>query len=274
MSADDGLRLLGEAANRLAKTMLATVIETLAHALGAPGVANGTLDMGRVVSGIAQPHYRSLALGFLNNWRSCASEVSAHAVAAALMAAAVAEVVHREQQSIEIVWTGPETQEMPVRRTEQVLLQVIESATRRVLVVSYAVYNIPRIAEALIRAAERGVSLSVIVETPDPQSGRDAYNSLRALGPSVASRSSVYLWPHYRRPKDQNGRLGILKVKCVVADGRWLFLSSANLTEYAFTLNMELGLLVTGGKSPGQVEHHFDRLIALRELTQVQSANS
>lgn len=41
-----------------------------------------------------------------------------------------------------------------------------------------------------------------------------------------------------------------------------MFLSSANLTEYAFTINMELGLLVTGGNLPGEVEQHFDRLVA------------
>jgi phosphatidylserine/phosphatidylglycerophosphate/cardiolipin synthase-like enzyme len=51
-------------------------------------------------------------------------------------------------------------------------------------------------------------------------------------------------------------------VKCLVADARRLFVSSANLTEYAFTTNMELGLLITGGKLPIQVEAHFDRLIA------------
>jgi phosphatidylserine/phosphatidylglycerophosphate/cardiolipin synthase-like enzyme len=77
----------------------------------------------------------------------------------------------------------------------------------------------------------------------------------------VAARSSVYLWPLDNREKDGNGKHGILHVKCAVADGRWLFLSSANLTEYAFTLNMELGLLITGGSLPGQVEAHFHRLI-------------
>ena len=54
-----------------------------------------------------------------------------------------------------------------------------------------------------------------------------------------------------------------------MADGRWLFLSSANLTEYAFTINMELGLLVTGGKLPQQVEEHFDRLMATGTLARV-----
>jgi phosphatidylserine/phosphatidylglycerophosphate/cardiolipin synthase-like enzyme len=70
------------------------------------------------------------------------------------------------------------------------------------------------------------------------------------------------------REKDGHGKRGILHVKCAVADSRWLFLSSANLTEYAFTLNMELGLLVTGGCMSGQVEAHFDRLIEAGVLTE------
>lgn len=48
-----------------------------------------------------------------------------------------------------------------------------------------------------------------------------------------------------------------------------MFLSSANLTEYAFTINMELGLLVTGGKLPEQVEQHFERLITAGTLLRV-----
>ena len=57
-------------------------------------------------------------------------------------------------------------------------------------------------------------------------------------------------------------KAGILHVKCAVADGTWLFLSSANLTEYAFTINMELGTLIRGSRLPVQAESHFDSLIA------------
>lgn len=38
-------------------------------------------------------------------------------------------------------------------------------------------------------------------------------------------------------------------------------MSSANLTEYAFTVNMELGVLVTGGEQPSQIEAHFHRMV-------------
>ncbi len=57
--------------------------------------------------------------------------------------------------------------------------------------------------------------------------------------------------------------------KCAVADGHQMFLSSANLTEYVFTIIMELGLLVTGGKLPEQVERHFERLIEVGHLAGV-----
>ncbi|HKQ72820.1 MAG TPA: DISARM system phospholipase D-like protein DrmC, partial [Blastocatellia bacterium] len=171
------------------------------------------------------------------------------------------EKSHREDQSAEIVWTGPEVGLIPLRRTEQALLQLISSAAQRIVIVSYAVYNIPRICEALIGAADRGARITIIIETPDRIEGQNTYNTLKALGPSVANCCNVYLWPSEKRKTDANGKSGILHVKCAVADGRRLFLSSANLTEYAFTLNMELGLLITGGAIPEQVENHFHQMI-------------
>ena len=49
----------------------------------------------------------------------------------------------------------------------------------------------------------------------------------------------------------------------------YMFLSSANLTEQAFSINMELGVLVTGGKMPVEIEKHFDRLINLGVVKEV-----
>jgi phosphatidylserine/phosphatidylglycerophosphate/cardiolipin synthase-like enzyme len=190
-----------------------------------------------------------------------AAAVSQESVALALRTALYSEWVHRETQVVELVWTGPSTEAHPFRRTEQAVLQVLDSAQQRITLVSYAVYRIPNICEALVRAARRGVQINVIVETPDKLEGQNEYNTLRALGDDVAACSAVYYWPKDQRGWDDNGKLGILHVKCAVADGRWLFLSSANLPEYAFTINMELGVLVTNGKMPGQVLEHFDRLM-------------
>ena len=80
---------------------------------------------------------------------------------------------------------------------------------------------------------------------------------------------TVYEWPLAKRPRTDQGQHGLLHVKCAVADGEWLFLSSANLTQQAFTINMELGMLVRGGTMPGRVEKQFEQLIKSGQLQQV-----
>ncbi len=260
---DPAHTLIAEAATRLASEMPAAYVEALACALH-----TGPASKAQAVQGIPHLHYRSVAGEFVDLWQSRAAGVAPEAVVLALRTASHAEKVHREGQTVELVWTGPGTEGHPFRRTEQAVLQVLDSAQQRITLVSYAVYRIPHVCGALVRAARRGVRISVIVETPDKLEGENEYSTLRALGEDVAACSAVYYWPKDQRGRDDRGKLGILHVKCAVADGRWLFLSSANLTEYAFTINMELGVLMTGGKLPGQAQEHFDRMICAGMLAQ------
>jgi phosphatidylserine/phosphatidylglycerophosphate/cardiolipin synthase-like enzyme len=84
---------------------------------------------------------------------------------------------------VELVWNGPGTEGHPFRRTEQAVLQVLDSARERITLVSYSVYWIPRVCAALVRAAGRGVRISVI----------------------LAACSAVYYWPRENRRQDDRG---------------------------------------------------------------------
>jgi phosphatidylserine/phosphatidylglycerophosphate/cardiolipin synthase-like enzyme len=202
-----------------------------------------------------------VAAGYLDCWHVHAAEVPPAIASMAVLAAAA--VVHERlaTQSVELAWTGPDAGIIPVRRTEQALLQVMEAACERLTIVSYAAYRIPRIREALVEAVDRGCSVRAILEGQDHAESEIARRSLAALGTEVASRVWIYVWPAGQRLTDGNGKPGVMHVKAAVADGNLLFLSSANLTEHAFTVNMELGVLFRGGELPGQVERHIDRLI-------------
>ena len=252
---------IGAAAARLADRLPHTVMISVAEAVALYEGIDWPAARQAILQSLPTPDFRDATADFLELWHSSARSISAEAVAVALVTAARIELDHRQSETVEIVWTGPETAETHFRQTEQAILEVVNSATRRLTVVSYAVYRIPRIREALAAAANRGVCIGLIVETPNRVEGQGEYDCLLALGENVASACSVYFWPLENRAKDDNGKIGILHVKCAVADGRRMFLSSANFTEYAFTINMELGLLVTGGKLPEQVEQHFDKLI-------------
>jgi phosphatidylserine/phosphatidylglycerophosphate/cardiolipin synthase-like enzyme len=233
----------------------------VAGAIALHGVLDRQQARQLILQDVPTPEFRDATAEFIDCWHSTAGGVKAEAVAVALVTAARCEQHHRNEETVEIVWTGPESAETRFRQTEQAILEVVNSAMKRLAVVSYAVYRIPRIREALVAAANRGVSIRLIVETPNRVEGQGEYDCVLALGDNVASACSVYYWPQENRAKDDNGKIGILHVKCAVADGHRMFVSSANFTDYAFTINMELGLLVTGGKLPGQVERHFERLV-------------
>jgi phosphatidylserine/phosphatidylglycerophosphate/cardiolipin synthase-like enzyme len=259
-------RRMVEAAHALACVLPGDTVEAVASAIGA---CAGKSFRTEIAQRVPHHQHRDAALAFVDRWQAEAKDIDPHAAALALRTAAYSERAHRDSQSVELVWTGPDAGESPCRRTEQAILQVLDAAKNRITLVSFSVYRIPNIAGALVRAANRGVRLNVIVETPDKIEGEGEYSTIRALGREVAARSTVYFWPKENRPVGEKNKVGILHVKCAVADGRWLFLSSANLTFQAFTTNMELGLLLRGGTIPVRVERQFDHLIASGQLQPV-----
>jgi phosphatidylserine/phosphatidylglycerophosphate/cardiolipin synthase-like enzyme len=263
------LHYIAEAATQLANRLPYWVLMSLAEAIALHGGEDWPTAKTAILYRLPTPEFRDAAAAFLDQWHLRGNGVASPAVAAVLVTAAKSELVHRQEETVEVVWTGPENSDTRFRHTEQAILEVLNSATKRLTVVSYAVYRIPRIRDALVAAASRGVNIRLIVETPNRVEGQNEYDCLIALGNNVASVASVFYWPQENRATDNNGKIGILHVKCAVADGHRLFLSSANFTDYAFTINMELGLLVTGGKRPGEIERHFEKLIEAAQLVSV-----
>jgi cardiolipin synthase len=259
---------ISEEAARLAELIPVSVLETLAQALANCDGAV-TPSVASLSQCVPHAHYRALSIRFVDAWRSHADEVTPQAAAMALLAAARSMERRRAGESSELVWTGPDVGVIPVRLTEQALLQVVDAAEQRITVVSYAVYRIQRLCQGLLRAADRGCSIKIILETPDRHESAAAYDTIAALGRTILERAHIYVWPLEARPTDPKGRPGLMHVKAAVADGKRLLVSSANLTEHAFTTNMELGILVTGGELPGRVELHFETMIATGILVHV-----
>ena len=251
--------VIARAAAALAFQVPAQTLDLAASAIEACS-QDEDIPKGQIAQSIPHPHYRGLLSKYLAAWREHGGDLPPSTVALALRTAAHARRAHEQGQSVELVWTGPEAEGVSFRRTEQAILQVLDSAETRITLVSYAVYRIPHVRDALVRAAGRGVRVRVIVERGDKAGSQIEYDTLRSLGTEVAACSTVYYWPEDQR-RQQSGKTGSLHVKCAISDGRCLLISSANLTEYAFTLNMELGVLITGGDLPRRVEERFGKLI-------------
>jgi phosphatidylserine/phosphatidylglycerophosphate/cardiolipin synthase-like enzyme len=160
-----GLHVIAEESRRLARLLPLSVIEAVASRLAAGDGEDVESLRSQVAHSLPSPHHRGLVVAFFDRWRSDSSEVCPQGAASALLASAMTEREHQHHQSVELVWTGPDVGFVPTRRTEQAILQVLDSATKRITLVSYAVYRIPRVREALVAAAKRGVAITLIVET-------------------------------------------------------------------------------------------------------------
>ena len=73
---------------------------------------------------------------------------------------------------------GPHSSYVSLRRTDQALMELINSAQERILIVSFVVYKAKNILSALEKAANRGVEITIILESPDVSEGKIAYSAL------------------------------------------------------------------------------------------------
>jgi phosphatidylserine/phosphatidylglycerophosphate/cardiolipin synthase-like enzyme len=192
---------------------------------------------------------------------------SGEAVAVGLRAAVRAVQATRADQSVDIVWTGPQTPEVPVRLTRAVLVDVIRSAAERLVIVSFAAYRVALVLDELAAAAARGVDVRLVLETAEGSGGRLAVDAATAFA-SLGATVGFWVWPAEQRPMLPAGTAA-LHAKAAIADDHTALVTSANLTGHGISQNMELGLIVRGGPVPRRLTAHFAQLMTDQVLKQV-----
>lgn len=185
--------------------------------------------------------------------------------------AAVDVLAESTSQVVTPVWTGPANGAFPVRRFDQVLYDLAAQASRRILIVTFAAYRVGHLCELLRGAVDRGAALTLVLEGEEASGGQLTHDALNAFEELRGSDCAIYCWRSERRERNAAGRPGKLHAKCAVVDDVAL-VGSGNLTEDAFSRNMELGLMVDGSGTADSIFGHFMALIERRELARVPFA--
>ena len=196
------------------------------------------------------------------SWKK--TQATSSELASMLVAASYVHSKMSTEQSVELVWTGPTTPFVSARRTEQALLQVINSAKQSLFITSFVAYDVESIVKALMEASERGVSISMLLELSQAHGGSitfDAIGNMKELVPA----SRLYAW----REKADLFADGRVHAKVAVADSAVCFITSANLTGYAMEKNMEAGVLITGGQIPTLLEQHLQSLVSMQVVSPI-----
>ena len=210
----------------------------------------GSLSNASVLSSSAVNSFKAMVAA----WRS--NPVAGETLAAMLLAADHAYRLAENRQTVELVWTGPTTEIVPARRTEQALTQVIDQAKKKLFITSYVAYDIESIAKALKAAEARGVTIEFLMELSEANGGKVKNDPIAHLR-KIVPLARFYIW----KDKETAFSNGCVHAKVAVADGSYCFITSANLTGYAMDQNMEAGVLVSGVPLPEQLHRHLDALI-------------
>lgn len=234
-------------------------VQSIANRIRRAGTSKVASSFSSVVS---TPAAAGVVDQLVEVWR--ATSVGADELASMLLAAGHVVTKVANQQSTELVWTGPTTPFVSARRTEQALLQVINAAQQTLFITSFVAYDVSTIVRAMNEAAARGVAISMLLELSQEHGGSisfDAIGKMRALVPAAR----LYAWRDKAAPFSD----GSVHAKVAVADGRMCFITSANLTGYAMEKNMEAGVLISGGHIPRLLDDHLRSLIETNVVSEI-----
>ncbi|MFE1510178.1 DISARM system phospholipase D-like protein DrmC [Streptomyces sp. DSM 116494] len=170
----------------------------------------------------------------------------------------------RDEVEVGTVWSGPRTQNVPVRAMAQALVELVREAREECIAMTYSARPYPALGAALADAVARGVRVDVVVETlsgaggllggPEPA---EAFQAVDGVG--------VWHWPEDRR-EERGARQ---HAKLAIADRRVLLLGSANLTASGARRNLEAAVRVQGGPAPRRAAEHVRELQRLGILTRL-----
>lgn len=167
----------------------------------------------------------------------------------------------QHEHQIELLWGGPlPAHQIPARRIDQTLYDLIAEAKREILLVTFAAAKIERLTSALLKAAQRGVLIRLILEFEQSSEGQLSYDALKAFPPALAATAEIFCWPVEKRKRNAAGRPGKLHAKLAVVDDT-VIVSSANLTDDAFNRNLEIGLRVCNSNLLLAINNYIESLI-------------
>lgn len=175
----------------------------------------------------------------------------------------------KSNHEIEFLWAGPApANQVPARRIDQALYDLIAEAKEDILLVTFAAAKIERLSSELLVAVERGVRVRLILEFEASSEGQLSFDALKAFLPALRNKAEVYCWPVEHRERNKAGRPGKLHAKMAIIDD-FVLVSSANLTDDAFNRNLEVGAKIRDPEYLRSARSHFESLLKNEVLEQI-----
>ena len=150
-----------------------------------------------------------------------------------------------------------------MRLTSSVISELIHDARASLLVVSFAAFGVTEVVHELELAAQRGVSIDLVLESAVGEGGTlHGPVGASAAFDAIRRDATFWTWPASRRPVVGTSRAA-LHAKLIAADERLALLGSANLTDKALVYNLELGVIIRDPDVVRRMVRHFRSLMKI-----------
>ena len=192
------------------------------------------------------------------------------------------EAGQRMSDRVQLVWSPPELDAIDARDTAVVVRELFRQARSSVLISTFALDEKKK-AEALFgelaARMDENPRLTVRVFANIHRKHLDETPSFLLIR-DFAARIRDQIWPGKRLPEMfydprslemEGAKRAVLHAKAVVVDGRWVLLTSANLTEAAQERNIEAGMVVDDARLAERVVRQFDHFVEGRILRRLSS---
>jgi phosphatidylserine/phosphatidylglycerophosphate/cardiolipin synthase-like enzyme len=177
-----------------------------------------------------------------------------------------------------LVWSGDNEDDQGLRDTAMALDEIFERAEKHVLIATYVIRDGKHLFEALAnRLRKRSeIKVDLYVNLLPNETSTDEHvavgNFLHEFEhkhwPSDVPQPNIYYHPDNLKKGKETVRL---HAKCVVADRRWVLVTSANFTEAAQERNIEVGVVLD---HPGIAEALVARFTGLRDAHRLRRMGS
>jgi len=193
-------------------------------------------------------------------WQAAVPPLSGAAVAMALETAAIVQARADARRS-DVVISGPAAGRTAARLTSSVITELIHDCQTSLLIVSFAAFGVSEVVGELKKAADRGVRIDLVLESTADQGGTlQGRVGAAAAFEAIRRDANFWVWPARSRPAAGASRAA-LHAKLIAADESVALLGSANLTDKALAINLELGVIIRDPDTVGRIVSHFRSLM-------------
>jgi len=191
----------------------------------------------------------------------------------AIVDAVLAERNAPDDETVHLVWTGPEGKSGWAEPTSSALAALFRAATREVLIAGYRFdHGEDVLGELHVAMRERGVKAEVFLHLEPPPHGVDVPGYVKSQVGSFLLANwktppypRIYVAPH---ALDAWARVS-LHAKCVVADQRFAIVGSANFTQRGQERNIEVGARIDSPRFASHLVAQFHAALSAGVFVEV-----